>query len=69
MRVAITFKKKSLFQKLSFLIIIIIALIVLVGGTTNGNGNVFARNPTTGIYGPVCDDLWSLTDVGTFQLD
>ena len=29
---------------------------VLVGGTTPNSGNVFAKNPTTGYYGPVCDD-------------
>ena len=40
-----------------------LAAVVLVGGTTTGNGNVFARNPTTGIYGPVCDDLWDINDV------
>ena len=36
---------------------------VLVGGTANGNWNVFARNPTTGVYGQVCDDSWDLNDV------
>ena len=37
--------------------------VFLVGGTVNGSGNVFARNPTTGIYGPVCDDLWDFNAV------
>ena len=40
-----------------------IGTVVLVGGTSAGNGNVFARNPNTGIYGPVCDDGWSFADV------
>ena len=35
----------------------------MVGGTVNWAGNVFALNPTTGIYGPVCDDAWDLADV------
>ena len=39
------------------------AEVVLVGGTATGNGNVFARNPTNGIYGPVCDDSWDISDV------
>jgi len=34
--------------------------IVLVGGRTASEGNVFARNPVTGVYGPVCDDYWTL---------
>ena len=37
--------------------------VTLVGGSTPGRGNVFARNPTTGIYGPVCDDNFALVDV------
>ena len=45
---------------------IFLAVVVLVGGTTNGTGNVFARNPTTGIYGPVCDDFWDINDVSTY---
>jgi hypothetical protein len=40
----------------------------LVGGTTNGTGNVFSRNPTTGIYGPVCDDAWGIEDVIFFKI-
>jgi hypothetical protein len=26
-------------------------------------GNVFATNPTSGIFGPICDDFWSMKDV------
>ena len=29
---------------------------MLNGGSTNSEGNVFAKNPVTGIFGPVCDD-------------
>ena len=35
----------------------------LIGGSVAGTGNIFARNPTTGIYGPVCDDNFALPDV------
>jgi hypothetical protein len=41
----------------------------LVGGTTNGTGNVFARNPATGVYGPVCDDAWNMADVNVFYFN
>ena len=37
--------------------------VALVGGSQVGAGNVFARNPKTGIYGPVCDDQWDMLDV------
>lgn len=40
----------------------------LVGGSTTGRGNVYARNPTTGIYGPVCDDFWNLNAVSTLNI-
>ncbi len=43
-------------------------MIALIGGTSNGTGNVFARNPTTGIYGPVCDDFWEIADVITLDI-
>ncbi len=39
------------------------AAVVLVGGPDSSSGNVFARNPTTGVYGPVCDDNFELVDV------
>ncbi len=35
----------------------------LVGGDSSLSGNVYATNPKTGIYGPVCDDFWDNTDV------
>jgi hypothetical protein len=38
-------------------------ILALVGGTSNASGNVFARNPITGIYGPVCHTLWQLPSV------
>ena len=39
---------------------------VLVGGTQAGVGNVYARNPVTGIYGPVCDDFWNMLAVRNY---
>ena len=33
----------------------------LVGGSNPNEGNVYAQNPVTGIYGPVCDDGFDLT--------
>ncbi len=35
----------------------------LVGGVGINEGNVFAYNPTNGIYGPVCDVEWDMDDV------
>jgi len=35
----------------------------LVGGSGDFEGNVFALNPKTGVFGPVCDDNWSMTQV------
>jgi hypothetical protein len=35
----------------------------LVDGPNSYSGNVFARNPVTGVVGPVCDDGWSWEDV------
>ena len=35
----------------------------LIGGSNKNEGNVFATNPTTGVFGPVCDDQWSLENV------
>jgi hypothetical protein len=41
--------------------------IALLDGTKTGSGNVFAKNPVTGYYGPVCDDYWTLADVSLCQ--
>ena len=45
--------------------------VILKGGLQPYEGNVFATNPTTGIFGPICDDFWSMKDViilkNTFQ--
>jgi hypothetical protein len=41
--------------------------VVLIGGTAIGTENVYARNPTNGIYGPVCDDFWDMADVNKFM--
>ena len=46
--------------------ILIFLTVELIGGTSQGSGNVFATNPTTGIYGPVCDDNWDINDVSNF---
>jgi hypothetical protein len=37
--------------------------VALVGGSSDNEGNVFATNPTTGFYGPVCDDGWAIEEV------
>ena len=37
--------------------------VALVGGSSDNEGNVFATNPTTGLYGPVCDDGWAIEEV------
>ena len=35
----------------------------MVDGPTRGSGNVYATNPTTGAYGPVCGHNWDIEDV------
>ena len=35
----------------------------LVGGNSSNEGNLFAYNPSNGIDGPICDDLWDINDV------
>jgi hypothetical protein len=37
----------------------------LIGGDNYMSGNVFAKNPSTGTYGPVCDTYWSMKEVST----
>jgi len=37
--------------------------IILVGGSGPYEGNVYATNPETNVFGPVCDDTWDLADV------
>ncbi len=37
--------------------------VVLVGGSSKKSGNVFAKSPITGSFGPVCDDRWDINDV------
>lgn len=37
--------------------------VFLVGGIDVNEGNVFATNSATGIYGPVCDDNWNYNAV------
>ena len=38
-------------------------LVELIGGSNELEGNVFAKNPKTGVYGPVCDDNWTIQNV------
>jgi hypothetical protein len=40
-----------------------LALVVLVGGRGAFEGNVLALNPSTGVFGPICDALWTLDNV------
>lgn len=44
-------------QMISLALILANHLVVLVGGSSPNEGNVFALNPATNHYGPVCDDL------------
>ncbi len=41
-------------------------LVYLVGGEGRNEGNVYIFNPTTNVFGPVCDKLWDLNDVSRF---
>ena len=43
--------------------------VALVGGSSDNEGNVFATNPTTGFYGPVCDDGWAIQEVRIILVD
>ena len=36
---------------------------MLVGGKGAHEGNVYAYNPSSDIFGPVCDDFWTIEDV------
>jgi len=40
-----------------------ILALLISGGPSSYEGNVFALNPVTGIYGPICDDGWTITNV------
>ncbi len=41
----------------------------LVGGSNPNEGNVFATNPRTNVYGPICAKAyWSTNTVGEFQV-
>ena len=37
--------------------------VVLKGGNSSKEGNVFVLNRETKLFGPVCDDYWSFNDV------
>ena len=38
-------------------------LVTLVGANGYSQGNVYASNYETGVFGPVCDDAWNLEGV------
>ena len=40
--------------------------VVLQQGCCIDEGNVYALNPRTGIFGPVCDDGWDMNSVCGF---
>jgi len=37
--------------------------VVLVGGSSSNQGYLYATNPVNKIYGPVCDDYFSVVAV------
>ena len=39
----------------------------LIGGSNSKEGNVYAKNLVTGLYGPVCDDNWTIENVSQFN--
>ena len=43
-------------------------LVMLVGGNSTKEGNVFAFNPATRHFGPVCDDDATITAVSLISL-
>ena len=49
---------------LQLLLKIKLFIVELVGGSDSTEGNVFTTNPRTGVKGPICDDHWTLTEVG-----
>jgi hypothetical protein len=42
-------------------------IVALVGGAASNEGYLYATNPATRIYGPVCDDFFTLTSVRKFK--
>ncbi len=41
----------------------LVSLVALIGGTGPHEGYVYALNPVTKIYGPVCDDYFNINAV------
>ena len=39
--------------------------VVLLDGDVANEGNVYATNPATGVFGPICDNGWDLIDVSS----
>jgi hypothetical protein len=52
--------KSTTFEHVVFFILI---LVVLRGGSSNKEGNVFMLNHKTKLFGPVCDDYWTMNGV------
>jgi hypothetical protein len=50
-------------SSLLYILIYISVSVALIGGHSEKEGNVYALNPSTGVFGPVCDDNWDLTAV------
>jgi hypothetical protein len=42
---------------------LLVTVVALVGGPSASAGNIYARNPVTGYYGPVCDDFFDIVAV------
>jgi hypothetical protein len=40
--------------------------VILIGGASHNEGNVYAFNPSTSIFGAVCDDTWTQKNVRKF---
>jgi hypothetical protein len=40
------------------------SIVKLAGGSNFKEGNVYAMNPDSEMFGPVCDDQWTLENVG-----
>lgn len=45
-----------------------VSAVALVGGTSSNQGYLYATNPVTKIYGPVCDDYFTLSAVSSCNI-
>ena len=60
-------KKLDRFDAYKFIIIFLIS-VSLVGGESPNEGNVYAFNPDTETFGPICEDTWDKLDVRIFRI-